>query len=122
MSSEPALPHASTCPPCSARRSARAFSGVPDHRCEPGTKRVCSVVGAKLIDHQDEAEERPVGGVARDVHVQFLGWRARPQRPRGERTELERSADDAVARFQQRWKYIEVVELGTTIYEIIHLR
>jgi hypothetical protein len=32
-----------------------------------------------------------------------------------ERTELKRSADDSAARFQQRWKYVEVVELGATI-------
>src|SRR6185436_7819953 len=71
----------------------------------------CSVVGPKLIDHQDEAEERPVSGTARNVNVQLLGGRARSQRPRVQRTELERSANDAATRFQQRWKYVEVVEL-----------
>ena len=82
----------------------------------------CAVVGPKLIDHQDEAEERPIGGAARNVNVQVLGGRARPQRPRVQRTELERSADDAAARLEQRRKYVEGVELGATIHEIVHLR
>ena len=45
MSSEPARPHANTCPSCSARRSDMVSSGVPDHRCEPGTKRVAPLSG-----------------------------------------------------------------------------
>ena len=122
MSSEPALPHANTCPSCSARRSERVSSGGarPPVRARHEAGR--AVVGPKLIDHQDEAEERPIGGVAPNVNVQFLGGRARPQRPRVQRTELERSADDAAARLEQGRKYVEVVELGATIHEIVHLR
>jgi hypothetical protein len=39
-----------------------------------------SVIGSELVDHQDEADERPVGGVATHVSVQFLRCRAWPTR------------------------------------------
>jgi hypothetical protein len=45
MSSEPASPHANTWPSCSARRSEVDSSGLPDHWCEPGTKRVAPLSG-----------------------------------------------------------------------------
>jgi hypothetical protein len=39
-----------------------------------------AVVGSKLVDHQDEAEERPVGRFAPNVDVELLGRGMRSQR------------------------------------------
>ena len=81
-----------------------------------------AVVGPKVINHQDEAEERPVGGISPNIYVQVLGRRVGPQRPRVKRTQLERPADDTAARLEQGRKYVEVVECRSTIDEIIHPR
>jgi len=54
--------------------------------------------------------------------MQLLGWCVGPQRPRVERAELERAADDTSARLEQRGKYVQVVELRPTIYKIGYAR
>jgi hypothetical protein len=79
-----------------------------------------SVIGSELVDHQDEADERPVGGVAPHVRVQFLRGRAWPQRPRQKRTELEWTADHGVARPEQGWEHVDVVECTAAIHEVAH--
>jgi hypothetical protein len=117
-SSEPASPHACACPSCSAKGSAMVSSGVADHRCDSGTKRVAPLSGRKASIIQMNPKKRPVGGVARDVHVQLLGRRVRPQRPRDQGAELERPPDDAAARFEQRREDAKVVELRATIDEV----
>ena len=80
-----------------------------------------AVVGSKLVDHQNEAEEWPVGRFAPNVDVELLGGGVRSQRSPEERAELERPANDATACFQQRRKYVDVALIGTTIDEIDHL-
>jgi hypothetical protein len=54
--------------------------------------------------------------------MQFLGRCVGPQRPRVERTEFERAADDTCARLEQRGKYVQVVELRPTIHKIGYAR
>ena len=56
-----------------------------------------AVVGPEFIDHQNEAEKRPIGGFTLDVNMQVLGGHARPHRPRVERAQLEWPADDEAA-------------------------
>jgi hypothetical protein len=82
----------------------------------------CPVVGPELINHQDETEKRPVGGVTPNIDVQALDWRMGPERSGVERTELEGPADHETARLEQRGKDVQTLELGSTIHEIIHTR
>src|SRR5262245_57577894 len=81
-----------------------------------------AIVGTELIDHEDETDERPVGGTAGDVHVQLLSRGARAKRPRLQRAELEGSTNDVAARREKRWKNIETVELRTAIHEVRDFR
>jgi len=79
-----------------------------------------SVVGPEFIDHQDEAEKRPIGGFTVDIDVQVLRGHARPYRPRVERAQLEWPADDEAARLEQRREDVDGIELGPTVHEVGH--
>src|SRR6185436_16941390 len=79
-----------------------------------------AIVRTKIIHHQNETEERPVGRFALDVHVQILRRHVRPHRARMERAQLAWSSDNGSARLEQRWKGPEVAEFGTPIHEVIN--
>jgi hypothetical protein len=40
-----------------------------------------AIVDSKLIDHQNEADERPIDGVARNINVQLLRNAVRAEAP-----------------------------------------
>jgi len=58
----------------------------------------CAILRPEIIDHQDEAQKGPIGGVARNIDVQLSAARMRLDRPRMQRTEFERPPNDAAAR------------------------
>jgi len=39
----------------------------------------CAIVDSKFIDHQNEADERPIDGVARNINMQLLGKAVRAE-------------------------------------------
>ena len=84
-------------------------------RDEPGGP----VVGSKLIHHEDETDHRPPDHVAFEIHVKALCWRAGSQGPPEHRAELERLADDATTGFKDGLKYVQPIELGTAIDEVM---
>jgi hypothetical protein len=71
-----------------------------------------AVIGSKVINHQDETEEWPIGGVALNINVQFLGARTASQSPRVQRAELKWPTDNAAASLKQWRIYVEVVNSG----------
>jgi hypothetical protein len=81
-----------------------------------------AIVGSKFIDHQNEAGERPIDGVTRNIDVQLLGNAVRAEAPGQQRTKLERPAEDATACFQQRRKDVQPVEFDASIHKVIDPR
>ena len=97
-------------------------SGAPDHRCEPGTKRVAPLSHRKSSTIRMNPSSGQSAESRRTSTCSSWAGDVRAHRSRVQRTELERSTDDAAARIEQRGIYVEVVELRTTIHEVAHAR
>jgi hypothetical protein len=81
-----------------------------------------AVIGPEVVDHENEAEQRPVGRLTLHVDVQLLVWRARAHRAPDERAELEGAAYHAAASIQQRRKEQQGLEYASSIGETGKLR
>jgi hypothetical protein len=79
-----------------------------------------TVVRLKLVNHQDEADQRLAFGVPPDIRVQRLCRGARFQSSRQHRAELEWLAHNPETGCQQRRVDVQPIELRPAINEIMN--